>query len=208
MWNRTENKVTLALIRHGETQANQERRYLGRTDERLSKSGMEMLLTYKKQQLYPKISYLFSSPMKRCLETAKILYPQCKPIVIPEWTEIDFGEFEYKNYQQLKDNAKYQAWMDSGCVQAFPGGESRDDFIIRCKKGFDSICEWLQQALEQTGQKSVCAGAIVHGGTIMALLASKGGIDYYDYQVAAGRGYLCRITELEHYVRIKEIANI
>ncbi len=69
MWNRAENQVTLALIRHGETQANKERRYLGKTDEALSESGIEILRSYKAQKCYPDIKYLFASPMKRCMET-------------------------------------------------------------------------------------------------------------------------------------------
>ena len=35
----------------------------------------------------------------------------------------------------------------------------------------------------------VCA--VVHGGTIMALLSKFGGGEYFDYQVPCGRGYQC-----------------
>ena len=44
MRNRTENQIELVLIRHGATKANEERRYLGRTDEELSEKGKEALL--------------------------------------------------------------------------------------------------------------------------------------------------------------------
>ena len=90
MRDRSENQITLVMIRHGETQANQEHRYLGKTDEPLSKNGMEVLLSYKKQNIYPDVDYLFTSPMKRCIETAEILYPKLCPVVIPEWEEMDF----------------------------------------------------------------------------------------------------------------------
>ena len=76
MWNSAENQVTLVLIRHGETQANRERRYLGKKDESLLESGKEVLLSYKAQNIYPAVEYLFTSPMKRCVETANILYPE------------------------------------------------------------------------------------------------------------------------------------
>ena len=64
MWNRTENQVKLVLIRHGETQANGERRYLGKTDESLSEDGIVALLSYKERKRYPDVEYLFTSPMK------------------------------------------------------------------------------------------------------------------------------------------------
>ncbi len=94
MRDRTENQIMLAFIRHGATQANKERRYLGKTDESLSEEGIEILESYKMQKLYPDVEYLFTSPMKRCTETAKIIYPTLCPIVIPEWEEINFGQFE------------------------------------------------------------------------------------------------------------------
>lgn len=197
MRNRAEDQVTLVLIRHGETKANKEGRYLGRTDESLSEDGIRALLSYKKQNYYPEIRYLFSSPMKRCLETAGILYPELSPVLIPEWREMDFGRFEYKNYEELSGNAQYQAWIDSGGVLDFPEGESRKNFLERCEKGFRRVCGELDRIREQGTERSPRAGLVVHGGVIMALLSSHGDKNYFDYQAANGRGYLCRM-EVRH----------
>ena len=60
MWNRAENQITLVLIRHGATKANMENRYLGKTDEVLSKEGEMQLFEYKKKVFFPNIDYLFS----------------------------------------------------------------------------------------------------------------------------------------------------
>ena len=177
--------MILVLIRHGATQANKEHRYLGRTDEGLSGEGIEALLSYQKKGYYPNVDCLFVSPMKRCLETAQILYPDLKPTVIPEWEETDFGKFEYKNYEDLKDDPAYQAWIDSGGTMPFPEGESREQFQARCEKGFSRMCGILSR------KKAAAVGIIVHGGTIMALLSKYCGNDYYDYQVRNGRGFVC-----------------
>lgn len=193
MRNRSENQVILALIRHGETRANQERRYLGRTDEPLTKNGIETLRSYQAQNLYPSFSYLFTSPMKRCLETAGILFPSLCPAVIDEWEEMDFGEFEYKNYEELKDDIRYQAWLRSGGTGTFPKGESREDFIIRCERGLMKMCGKLQEMTGKNTKESIRAGIVVHGGTIMALLHSFCGKEYFDCQVSNGRGYLCKM---------------
>lgn len=217
MWNRAETQVILALIRHGATSANREHRYLGSTDESLSKEGIMTLMSYKQQKKYPDVDYLFISPMRRCLETAAILYPNLCPVMIPEWTEMDFGEFEYKNYEELNGDARYQAWIDNGGTIAFPGGESREEFIQRCEHGFVRMYGELHRAAELCQKRAVHAGIIVHGGTIMALMSShdcaqsgkfvcsQEGVcdgvcsdalrqkDYFDYQVANGRGYLCRM---------------
>lgn len=57
--------------------------------------------------------------MKRCLETAQILYPGQTPIFVPEWTEMDFGAFEGHNYQELAGDPAYQRWIDSGGTLRF-----------------------------------------------------------------------------------------
>ena len=193
MRDRSENQITLVMIRHGETQANQEHRYLGKTDEPLSKNGMEALVSFQKRKFYPDVDYLFASPMKRCIETAEILYPKLSPAIIPEWEEMDFGQFEYRNYEELKDDARYQAWIDSGGTLAFPEGESREKFILRCKKGLLRMCGELHRAAEQEVSTPLRAGMVIHGGTVMALLSSYGKKSYFDYQVSNGRGYLCRM---------------
>ena len=134
MWNRSENQVKLVMIRHGATPSNKEHRYLGRTDEGLSKEGEQAL--YKARNTYPHVDHLFSSPMRRCAQTARILYPEQEIFMIPEWAEMDFGDFEGKNYVELKGNEYYQKWIDSNGTLPFPNGESREDFTERCKQGF------------------------------------------------------------------------
>lgn len=195
-----ENQVMLALIRHGETRANRERRYLGKTDEPLSEEGRKALLSYQAKGCYPEVSCLFSSPMKRCMETAGILYPKLAPTAIPEWEEMDFGRFEYKNYKELEGDAQYQAWVQSGGTLGFPEGESREGFIRRCEKGLGNMCRQLQGMAGQQAGKPIKAGLILHGGTIMALLSSYGGREYFSCQAQNGRGYLCRMRWQEEDV--------
>ncbi len=198
MRDRAEDQMMLALIRHGETRANIQRRYLGKTDESLSERGIERLLSYREKNRYPRVDCLFSSPMKRCTETAGILYPMLEPVIIPEWEEMDFGRFEYKNWEELKDDAGYQAWIDGGGAGAFPGGESREAFIERCMRGFRRMCGILR-AMEEGEARYIRAGLIVHGGTIMALLSSYGEREYFDCQCANGGGYLCRLEGWRAY---------
>ena len=198
MRNWTEAQVTLVLIRHGATRANEERRYLGRTEEGLSPQGRAALKKDRARQRYPRLTHLFASPMKRCLETAellypKLLYPQLSPVVIPEWREMDFGCFEYKNYQELAGDARYQAWIDSGGTGDFPEGESRAHFQKRCKQGFARMCRELQRLQQQEPKEQIHAGLIVHGGTIMTLVSVYEGGGYFDYQVPNGGGYVCSL---------------
>ena len=69
--------MILNLIRHGKTQGNAEKRYIGRTDELLSDEGSSEL----RNICYPPCDILAASPMKRCLMTADIIYPDMEKLI-------------------------------------------------------------------------------------------------------------------------------
>lgn len=200
MRNRTEDQIKLVLIRHGATEANKEHRYLGRTDEPLCEQAKDLLSA--KKNCYPNVDLLFTSPMKRCMETAEILYPDHKPIIINDFREMVFGDFEGKNYKELNGDSRYQAWIDSGGTIAFPNGESREEFIDRCRRG-------MYEAVQVLMNKRIdSVGLVVHGGTIMALCSAFGGGDYFDYQVKNGEGYVCHLCLYEDGIRFENIKKL
>lgn len=193
----TQTEIRLTLIRHGATLSNKEGRYLGKSDESLSPEGIGILEKAVTDGHYPAADLLFSGPMKRCLETAQILYPGQAPILIPEWTEMDFGTFEGHNYKELSGDPDYQRWIDSGGTLPFPEGESREEFIRRSIAGYENMLRymksiWERSAVSEQSDRSV--SAVVHGGTIMALLSHFLGGEYFDYQVKCGQGYSGRLV--------------
>ena len=160
----------------------------------------------QKQGKYPKVDMVFTSPMKRCKETAQILYAAVTTREIPEWTEMDFGDFEGKNYVELQQDKRYQAWIDSNGTLPFPNGESRKVFIRRCMQGMKKLVQCLFD--EMTDKKIEAVVAVVHGGTIMALLSSICGGEYFDYQVKNARGYICTVEDWKNSPVITDIKNI
>lgn len=176
--------MKIIFIRHGKTAGNLEKRYIGVTDEPLCKEGISEL----KSISYPDCHIVISSPMKRCLQTAEIIYPNKKIIIRNDLKECDFGDFEGRNYLDLSGNADYQRWIDSGGTMTFPNGECPSDFKRRCIAEFD-------KTVSEYAENTVIA-FVVHGGTIMSILAKyaypKGG--YYDFQVQNAHEY---ITEFD-----------
>ena len=191
----------LILIRHGKTAGNLLGRYIGsRTDEPLCGEGREGLAG---KQL-PEVERLYVSPMKRCVETAEILWPgfdRKKMQKVTDLRECDFGDFENKNYKERSGNGDYQAWIDSNGTLPFPNGESMDAFKSRCLEAFARIVEEVSGAEQEwiaSGKTGIFrAGIVVHGGTIMAILEQYGypKAAYFDYQVKNGCGY--RLTPVE-----------
>lgn len=206
MRNRSKDQITIVLIRHGETKSNKEHRYLGRTDEELSNEGIIKLKELKNMNYYPEIDLLYSSPMKRCVQTASILYPYMQPIIVSDFKEIDFGIFEGKNHIELQKDERYQAWIDSNGTLPFPEGESKESFIQRCNKGFLKILEDINAFDNDKMPETV--GMIVHGGTIMSILSSFYGGDYYDYQIENGKGFIMTVLNDHNKTKIVSLKRL
>lgn len=179
--------LKLALIRHGKTFGNTQGRYIGTTDEPLCQEGIAVLR--ERAAAYPAAELVFSSPMKRCVQTADILYPDMKPYVLADFRECDFGAFENKNYEELSGNPAYQAWIDSGGTMSFPGGESREQVAERTVGAFWQMLRICRE--QQAGRVAL----VVHGGTIMTIMEQFAvpKKNYYDWQVKNGCGFLTEI---------------
>ena len=176
----TENKITMAFIRHGETASNRRKSYLGWTDEPLSEDGCEMLLRNRKN--YPAADLIFTSPMLRCRQTKEILYKDQPYQIIEKWKEMNFGSFEGKTYFDLNGNEDYQRWIDSGGTLPFPDGEDTAAFKARCAAAFCRVTE--KHAADDT------LAFVVHGGTIMSILeAYEPSHTYFGWQCKNGEGY-------------------
>lgn len=181
--------MKIYMIRHGKTAGNLNGRYIGRTDEPLCGEGRAELLS----GCYAVPDALYVSPLLRCRQTAELLFPGIPQIIVEDFRECDFGSFENKNYLELSGNTDYQAWIDSGGNLPFPGGESREAFQERCVQAFRGM---LAEAAKKGCREIAC---VVHGGTIMSVLAALAvpQREYYDYQVKNGCGYLAEWKERE-----------
>lgn len=166
------------LIRHGQTAGNLEGCYIGRTDEPLCPQGLATL----RARRYPPVDGVLASPMRRCLETAALIYPGCPVTVVEDFRECDFGVFEGKNYAELNGRADYQAWIDSGGTLPFPEGESQHGFSRRCVAAFEQSTAGLTDG---------CYAVVAHGGTVMAVMEAfaRPHRPYFDWQVGCGEGF-------------------
>lgn len=151
------------LFRHAATASNAARLFLGRRDEPLSPAGVAQARARFASGV-PEVDAVFCSPLSRCVETARILYPSFVPTVVDEFIEMDFGRFEGKDHAQLMaSEPEYQRWLDSGGTSPVPDGECMADLTVRCCAGFRHLASSCEAER---------AAVVVHGGTIMALLAA------------------------------------
>ena len=94
--------MELILMRHGTTQGNLERRFIGTLDVPLLPQGEE--LARRVGATLPAVEHIYRSPLQRCRRTAELLWPGVEMTVVDELRESDFGPFEGKNHEELKDD--------------------------------------------------------------------------------------------------------
>ena len=174
--------MRIVLLRHGQTPGNVLKRYIGRTDEPLSEAGERAARAVGAVQ---GVKRVYVSPMMRARQTAAIAFPQAEQVVVDDLREMDFGDFENLNYQELSGNPNYQAWVDANCETPCPHGESKNGFGRRTA---NALRELLKQAYEAGESQLV---VVAHGGTIMAAMdaftCGKG--SYYSWHVGNCEGY-------------------
>ena len=198
------------LIRHGVTKDNLEGVYCGITDTPLCADGKAQLQQMKDEYAYPDAQFLFTSPLVRCKETAEILYPDLKPIVIDGLTEYNFGEFEGKTAEELQKKDKgFERWLKGEPGVRPPFGESNEDFANRVCSSFVKIVD----GVIKTGTEDLII--VTHGGVISTILSNFGlpEASVSDWMTPPGCGYTIRVSHFlwmqgHKFEVIKEIPEI
>jgi len=196
--------MELILIRHATTQGNLERRFIGITDLPILPQGEE--LARSTAALLPKVDHVYRSPLLRCRQTAALLWPDhTEQTVVSGLRETDFGPFEGKNHEDLKEDPLYLQWVSGGDLSNLPVGESTEDCTRRLTA---AIGEVLADAKARGCHR---VGVCTHGGSLMALLSALGRperANYYDWNCPNCCGYAVEAEENPLLLRVLEPVGI
>lgn len=190
-------KSTIYLIRHGITEGNKKMWHYGWSDIPLLPEGIEKLKEYKAENVYPKIedADFYTSGLLRTEMTLETIFGPQDHKVIEGLKEINFGEFEKKTYDDLKDDPRYQAWiMDKDGKAQLPGGDSKQSFGTRVLKGFDQVVSYhrLKELSHRHDRQDANSVVVCHGGVIGCIMLTHFGSDWSEFSSwipKPGRGY-------------------
>ena len=145
-------KKTFYLVRHGSTEWNKERRFQGRADIPLSEEGREQARKAKKMIDRLFFEEIFSSPLSRAVETAKIITcGRHLPIRIDDrLIERSFGSFEGELMAGIDINALHILRPDYG-------GETLEENAARFR-------DFLDDLAQHSSKKDFLI--VTHGGSI------------------------------------------
>ncbi len=132
-----ESNEKIFLVRHGETDHNNEKRIQGTIDVPLNETGKHQAKETAEKLKNTKIDYIVCSPLKRTEETAKIIQKEIGGEIILDaaFRERAYGEAEGMLVSELEEK-----WPNNWNYEwKFPGGESFTEVEDRVFAAFEKI---------------------------------------------------------------------
>ncbi len=138
-----QNTRKIYLIRHGETVYNKESIFRGRADIPLNENGRKQALTTALKLKGLGIEAIFSSPLKRAIETADIISSEIGAPVTQcvSFQNIDVGEWQAKAKADVQKQYPdlWRKWLSTPEDLLIPGGEMISDVRERSVAGLKDL---------------------------------------------------------------------
>ena len=158
----------LLLIRHLEPDRSVHGRAYGSLDAPLSALALEQAAKLAQALESVRLDAVYSSPLRRALETATPLAVHRKlvPIVHEGFREIDFGEIEGSRYEEIEESSPvlFQSWMSDPTGVTFPGGESFAELRLRVLAAAEEIRE---------RHRGSAVALVAHAGVTRTIVAAS-----------------------------------
>ena len=179
-----DGELEFVIIRHGMTPGNERKRYVGALDQPLSETGRAQAHAQAAciASVLPDVERVYVSVLQRTHETAAILFPGVKQVIVEGIQEMDFGVFAGRSADEMEDDAQYRAWVDSYCEDPCPGGEARSQFTERVCAGIERL---LRDACER-GERRVVL--VAHVAALSRFVVDDDR-SYYEWNTSNCGGY-------------------
>ncbi|MFI9528858.1 bifunctional RNase H/acid phosphatase [Micromonospora rosaria] len=143
----SDSATRLILVRHGETEYTEQRRYSGRGDVPLSARGRAQVRATAERlaQLTPTAAAVVSSPLSRCTATAEAIAEALGDPPVrtrDDLIECDFGAWEGRTFAEVREGwpGELDAWLASTRI-APPDGESFTEVGLRVRRAVGALRE-------------------------------------------------------------------
>ncbi len=158
-------KTRLIIVRHAEAEGNYRRVFHGWTDSSITEKGHRQAKMVAEKLVHVKIDVIYSSSLKRTLETAQYISDvKNLPIIrTDKLKEINGGDWEGCSWHELPEKwpRHYDTWENSPHAHVMPNGESMEELQERM------VAE-IEYIIGRNKGKNICI--VTHGTAIKALM--------------------------------------
>ena len=195
----------LMVARHGETEWNVEKIFRGRADVNLDEVGIRQAELLGRYLGNWKLEVIYSSPVKRALDTANIIarYQKIGVHVAEGLIDFDYGEWQSLPEQEVKRlyPVILDEWHNNPHKVRMPGGESLEDVRKRAVEVVNGILSRHQRNVLLVSHRVVIKVLICYllgldNSHFWNINQDVGGITTFDY--ADGRFVLTRHNDTSH----------
>lgn len=134
--------MKIYLMRHGETEFNRCHLFYGKTDISLNDQGIEQAkLLAKKFERMNNNLIVYTSTLRRTIETARIVFPDKKILSLRNLDEKDFGIWEGMSADQINSAfpLEWEQWLTSPFEYTPKNAEKFSDFQRRVLTIFEIL---------------------------------------------------------------------
>jgi broad specificity phosphatase PhoE len=195
----------LILARHGETAWNVEKIYRGRMDINLDEVGIKQAELLGKYLSNWKLEAIYSSPVKRALDTANIVarYQKIGVHVAEGLIDFDYGKWQSLPEQEVQRlyPALLSEWHNNPHKVKMPGGESLEDVRKRATEVVNDVLSKYQGSVVLVSHRVVikvliCSLLGLDNSHFWNISQDVGGITVFNY--VDGRFVLTRHNDTSH----------
>lgn len=154
--------MRIYFTRHGETEWNKEDIIQGQLDSPLTEKGIEMGKSLREKSKDIHFDKIYSSDLKRALDTAKLIAGDREIIETPLLREINVGNWSGRKISDVKieDSKLYNDYFNNPEKYEREDGESIKDLLERVEKFFE-------EAIYPEEDENILI--VAHGVTIVAM---------------------------------------
>lgn len=184
--------MNIYLVRHGETEKNTLKKYYGNLDVGLNERGKAQCEYLKEKLKNIEFSKIYTSKMKRAIETANIIFDNMKEYIVKDerLNEMNMGDFEGKDYKELEKlyPKEWKNWCENWKESSPPKGESYRMFYSRVKHFIDDI-------LKEDDDNILI---VAHGGVIKSIYTYILGGDFDIFWKVSSRNAELSLIKYEY----------
>jgi broad specificity phosphatase PhoE len=201
----------LILARHGETVWNVEKVYRGRTDVNLDEVGIKQAELLGKHLSNWELETIYSSPLRRAIDTANIIARYQKISVHTAGGLIDFDYGEWQSLPEQRAKRLYPTlhneWHNNPHKVRMPGGESLEDVKKRVIKVVNAVLSEYRGSIVLVSHRVVnkvliCSLLGLDNSYFWNIKQDVGGITIFNY--VDGRFVLTRHNDTSHLKELQK----
>ena len=163
--------TTLVVLRHGQTDLNATGRFQGQADIPLNATGVAQAESARRRLAGIRFDAVYSSPLSRALDTARLIRPDADIATDPRLMEIDVGSWSGRTWDEVKaEMPDYERNYANGVdFRRSPTGETLAEVVAR---GLPAAIEIAER--HPGGLVLVVAHGLLLNRVIHALLGLEG----------------------------------